>query len=65
MDFDAMYERIKALCLSKKLSISELQRRCGLNSDAIRRWKEHSPSISSVKAVADELGTTVDYLIGG
>lgn len=58
-----MYAKVKKLAQLKKLSISELQRRAGLNKDAIRRWDTNSPSVDSVKKVADILDTTVDELI--
>ena len=58
-----MVDKIKDLCRTKKISVSELQRRAGLCKDAIRRWDTNKPSVDAVKRVADILGTTVDYLV--
>ena len=60
---EQMVAKIKALCEAKHISIAELQRRVGINKDAIRRWDTNKPSVDVVKRVADILETTVDYLV--
>jgi hypothetical protein len=40
-----------------------VEKDCGFGSNSIRRWGEHEPSISKVKAVADYLNVSVDELI--
>lgn len=58
-----MVAKIKELCKAKKISVQELQRRAGLNKNAILRWDTNKPSVDAVKRVADILDTTVDYLV--
>ncbi|TWF39719.1 DNA-binding XRE family transcriptional regulator [Chitinophaga polysaccharea] len=45
-----------------KISQDELAKRVGTSAPIIGRYK---PSIEMAKKIADELGVTVDYLIGG
>lgn len=43
-----------------------LSERCGLHSDAVRRYErgEAKPDFDSLIALADELDTSLDYLTG-
>ncbi|MET3878844.1 helix-turn-helix transcriptional regulator [Chitinophaga sp. OAE865] len=50
-----------------KISQDELAKRVGTSAPIIGRYErgEIKPSIEMAKKIADELGVTVDYLIGG
>lgn len=58
-----IYNKIRQLCADKGISTREIERACGLGSRSIENWKDHSPSVANVKAVADFLGVTVDELL--
>lgn len=50
-----------------KMSQDELAKKVGTSAPIIGRYErnEIKPSIEMAKKIADELGVTVDYLIGG
>ena len=58
-----LYTNILEICTAKGLSIAELERSAGLGNGVVRKWNAASPTLRSVVAVADYLGTTVDELI--
>ena len=58
-----MLKNIKKLCVDHDISLSELERRSGINPGSIYRWDENTPSVDKVKKVADYLGVTVDELL--
>ncbi len=60
-----IYKNIADLCKKSGISIAGLEKAIGLGNGTIGRWRESSPSISSVKAVADYFGVLVDDLISG
>lgn len=60
-----MYNRIKQLCQEQNLSIRKLEEKAGLSNGSIKNWKTCSPSVDKALAVADVLGTTVEYLARG
>lgn len=60
-------ERITTLRKQLKLSQDDLAKRVGTSAPIIGRYErnEIKPSIDTAKKIADELSTSVDYLIGG
>jgi transcriptional regulator with XRE-family HTH domain len=59
-----IYENVKRLAKEKGFkSIRSLEMKAGLGNGVIRGWKSSSPTIDSLKAVADALGASVDELI--
>lgn len=58
-----MYDRIKALCAERGITLEEVSRRAGLGKKSLNNWTEHSPSVDKVAAVARVLGVTVDELL--
>ena len=56
-----MTHKIKELCKEQHLSVSELERRAGVQF--IRRWDKTEPSVYKVYRVAKILGTTVEELL--
>lgn len=60
-----IYERIKALCDQRGISIYQLETESGLGNATVRGWEHRcNPSVVSLKKVADYLGVTMDSLIG-
>jgi len=60
-------ERILALRKKNKWSQDELAKKIGTSAPIIGRYErnEIKPSIETAKNIADALGVTIDYLIGG
>lgn len=58
-----IYDKIKELCEEKGMSIRQLEVLAGLKNGAISKWNDSSPTIKSLKAVADVLKVKVDKLI--
>ncbi|MCD8382274.1 MAG: helix-turn-helix domain-containing protein [Clostridiales bacterium] len=61
-----LYRQIKTLCAAKGISIAKLERECDLGNATVRRWEneDRSPSLESVRRVADYFGVSVDFLLG-
>ena len=58
-----LYTNIHAICKARGMSIAELERATGLGNGVIRKWDQASPTVRTVMAVADYLGTTVSDLL--
>lgn len=59
-----LFERTKGIAKKRGFNLQETARKAGLSVNAIYRWKTTSPSEVAIKAVADVLGVSVDYLLG-
>lgn len=57
-----LIDKIRTLCEQKGVTVSDMESDLGWNR-RIYRWDENEPSVDKVKAVADYLGVTVDYLL--
>lgn len=58
-----IYTNVQNLCREKGITITQLERELGLGNATIRGWKNSSPTVERLKAVADYFGITVDALI--
>ena len=58
-----IYDKIKAMCEEKGMSVRQVEAAAGLKNGAISKWNDSSPTIKSLKAVADVLKVKVDKLI--
>lgn len=59
-----IYKNICKLAKERNLSINRLEQEAGLSSGSMCKWgKSVSPTVVSLKKVADILGCTVDDLI--
>lgn len=58
-----IYDKIKAICEEKSLSIRQVEVAAGLKNGAISKWNDSSPTVKSLKAVADVLKVKIDKLI--
>lgn len=59
-----MFERIKDLAQKRGLTLVEVNDKAGLGTRSIYHWKKAKPSTNNLKAVANVLNTTIDYLTG-
>lgn len=58
-----MFDRIKALCKERGISISELEERTGLGKNTVYRWGTIMPSADKLSRVAKALGVTTEDLL--
>lgn len=58
-----IYENIKRICKQNSIPIGVLEKDLKIANGYISKWDAHSPSIETVKAIADYLNVTVDELI--
>lgn len=59
-----MFERIELISKKRGMSLREVNEKAKLGTNAIYRWKKQTPSVDKIKAVANVLGVSVDYLLG-
>ncbi|WP_419154126.1 helix-turn-helix domain-containing protein [Weissella viridescens] len=57
-------ERIKEVSRNKNLNLKSTATKAGLSENAIYKWNTQKPNADALKAVADVLGVSVDYLLG-
>ena len=55
--------KITALCEKKGISISKLEKECGLGNATIARWDESAPRVNNLKKVADYFGVDIKYFL--
>jgi transcriptional regulator with XRE-family HTH domain len=58
-----VYDKIKALCEKKKISICALEKKAGLGNGTISGWKDGSPTLDKLQAVAKALNVKVSKLL--
>lgn len=56
-------EKVEELCKKKGVSISRLEKECGIGNATIKGWEESSPRVDTLKKVADYFNVTIEYLI--
>ena len=56
-------EKIRGLCDKKKITISELERECGIGNATISRWDKSSPRMDNLIKVAKYFGVTIDHFL--
>lgn len=58
------FERIKQTAKQRGLTLNQLNDKAQMKNNVIYSWKTKTPSSDKLKAVADVLGVSVDYLLG-
>lgn len=58
-----IYQNIKAIADSKKISISKIEEDCEITPRYMCKWDKHKPNPKTLSVVANYLGTTVEELI--
>lgn len=58
-----IYEKVKALCDEKKISVRALESATGIKNGTIGGWREHQPTLSRIQAVADYFNVPLEYFI--
>ena len=58
-----IYQNIKAIADSKKISITKLEKECGITPRYMCKWDSITPNPKTLVVVANYLGTTVEELV--
>ena len=58
-----LFENVLELCSKKNISIARLEKEVGLGNATVRGWTKSTPSIRTLKAVADYFGVPVEALL--
>ena len=56
-------EKIRGVCDKTKITISELERECGIGNATISRWDKSSPRMDNLIKVAKYFGVTIEYFL--
>lgn len=56
-------KKIRDLCDKKRITVSELERACGIGNATISRWDKSFPRVDKLKAVADYLHVSIEELL--
>lgn len=59
-----IYDRVRLLAKKQGISVRELGLRLDIGETTIYKWKTQTPKTDILSKVADELHTSVDYLLG-
>ena len=58
-----IYQNVLKLCEEHKISVAALERELGLGNATIRGWAKSDPRVTTIKAVADYFGVTIEDLL--
>ena len=58
-----VFENVKRICDEKGITISQLEKEAGLGNGTIGGWKNSSPRVDSLQAVARVLKVKVEKLL--
>lgn len=58
-----IFEKIVSICKKRNISISKLEKECGLGNGTVKGWESSQPRIDSLKKVADYFSVTVQYFL--
>ena len=60
-----IYDRLKELCKKNGISINALEEKIGASKGSLCKIDKHKPNSYKLNLLAENLHTTVDYLITG
>lgn len=61
----SIFNRIENLVKKKGLTLSRVERECGLGNGTIKRWENQSPRLDKLVSVARFLDVSLDFLVFG
>lgn len=59
-----VFDRVKALCDRRKMSVVELEEKLGFSRNSLYSWKKNNPSSAKLEKVANYFDVSTDYLLG-
>ena len=60
-----LYDKVKAICKAKGVSVGKMEKDLEFSNGSICKWNESEPGIGKVQKVACYLGVTLDELLAG
>lgn len=57
-------DKIKDLCISKGITLTELEREINIGRGVIRKWDTAAPNSDKLQKVSDYFHVSTDYLLG-
>ena len=61
---EILLERIKKLCKSRSMTVSQLEGELNLPNNTIYQWKKRVPGTDRLQSVAEYFHVSIDYLLG-
>lgn len=58
-----VYKAVEAYCYKKRISIRNLERKCGFANGTIGKWKNRIPEVKSLIKLSDVTGMSINKLI--
>lgn len=58
-----IYEKVKALCDERDISIRTLEHKTGIKNGTIGGWREHQPTLNRLQAVADYFEVPINHFL--
>lgn len=55
---------VAKLCSERNITITELERRLGFGQGSIGKWKDSTPKVDKIIAIANYFGVSTDYIMG-
>ena len=56
-------DKVEEICKERDISISRLEKDCGIGNATIRKWNESIPRADTLKKVADYFGVSIEYFL--
>lgn len=60
-----LLQNIESIIEKRGLTLTQIEKDCGLSKSSMRKWSENFSSIDKVLKVAQYLGVSVDFLLTG
>ena len=58
-----MVSKIEKLCKERGITVTRLEKALNFGRCTISKWKESSPSVNKLKAVADYFGVSIEFFL--
>lgn len=60
-----MVERLQQIARERGTNFKQIEQQCGIGNGTMRRWDTQTPRLDKIRAVADYLNISIDYLVYG
>lgn len=60
---EVLYDKVKAACKTKGISVSALEKELGFGNGTITKWNKVIPSVYNLKKIADFFGKPIEYFL--
>lgn len=60
---EVLYDKVKAACKAKGISVSALEKELGFGNGTITKWNKVVPNVYNLKKIADFFGKPIEYFL--